>query len=97
MAIALLVSTEAVFIPNHIRVAKPRIDPPVNRDTQIAASSGTMTYTASYLSWNSPNPISFGRPVSQTKTKELAKDTDEASAEQGPHCCLQPIYIYLAF
>jgi hypothetical protein len=43
-AIALRVSMDVTFCPNHIRVAKPRIDPPTRRAVQIAASSGARPY-----------------------------------------------------
>jgi hypothetical protein len=44
IAIALRVSTDVVFCPNHIRVAKPRIDPPNKRADQIAVASGVSPY-----------------------------------------------------
>jgi hypothetical protein len=45
MAIALRDSDEVVLIPNHISVAKPRMEPPTRRDAQIAASSGKTLYS----------------------------------------------------
>jgi hypothetical protein len=44
VAIALRVSIDAVLIPNHMSVAKPRMEPPARRDAQIAESSGTRPY-----------------------------------------------------
>jgi hypothetical protein len=43
-AIARRVSTDVDFWPNHMRVAKPRIEPPTSFAVQIAASSGESPY-----------------------------------------------------
>jgi hypothetical protein len=43
-AIALLESTDVDLIPNHIRVAKARMEPPANRKTQMVATSGVRLY-----------------------------------------------------
>jgi len=44
MAIARLASADDDFVPNHIRVANARIEPPARRVTQIEVSSGIRPY-----------------------------------------------------